>query len=160
MAVQKSKPNVDQFKMEQEIIIAAPRDRVFRALTDEIDCWYPHTCDKVRPMFTLDPKPGGLFCEMYNETDGYVWGHVTCIRRPRTLHIRGMIGVKAAIDNLVKFELEERDGGTLIKFSHEGHGLCEPGWDVDWDFGWADGWQHLKAWCEKGVRHTGTYHKG
>jgi uncharacterized protein YndB with AHSA1/START domain len=45
-------------RIEQEVVIAAPRERVFAALTDEVGTWWAHRFrdgSEVR----LDPELGG-----------------------------------------------------------------------------------------------------
>ncbi|WP_218276349.1 SRPBCC family protein, partial [Pseudomonas sp. FW305-BF6] len=60
------------FRIEQEVFINAPRERVFKALTENIGDWWEFRIGPkdVPSTLTLNPVPGGQFIEKWRESDG------------------------------------------------------------------------------------------
>jgi uncharacterized protein YndB with AHSA1/START domain len=97
------------------LVIAAPRERVYKALTDEVGRWWDpqHSYSGKAENFTLDARPGGCFCERLD--DGFVQ-HMSVVfaRRNTTLRMLGALGPlqQFAIDGSMTFELIDADAGT------------------------------------------------
>ncbi len=106
-------------KIETELRIAAPPDKVFGAFFEEYDKWWPHryypdsTC-------SVDDRPGGYIFEHFANGGGAVTGTVVYIDRPKTFIGTGPSALArgASAYAVQKFE-DDGAGGTILKRSME-----------------------------------------
>lgn len=68
-------------KIEMEMRISAPRDRVFAAFTTEFDNWWPHRYKPDSTCF-LEPKLGGHSGEMFKTGGGAITGMIVYFDPP------------------------------------------------------------------------------
>jgi uncharacterized protein YndB with AHSA1/START domain len=136
--------------IEQEVQIDAAPDRVFTGLTSDVGKWWDHSFanGEVR----LDPRVGGRFEEMWNETDGALYATIVRIRRPELLLMTGPFGMSGAVQGAIEFTLEPRDGGTVVRLSHRAIGEL----DDDTEAAYTTGWGRLLANRLKPFVETGT----
>lgn len=129
------------FRIEQEVLINAPREQVFKALTEKVgDWWEFRIAPKGVPSeFTFDPVPGGQFIERWRENDGAIWGNVYFVNAPEEIRLHGHLGMKGAVNSSYTYRLNEVDGVTSLQLSHTASGIIEEGWEKDH----TDGWKHL-----------------
>ncbi len=140
------------FRVEQEVVVHAPRDRVYEALTSEIGQWWCHRMHEGPSTLQLDASIGGQFAERWEGGAGVLWGTVTSLKRPEILRLSGPLGMHTPVNSVYQYTLEERDGGraTLVKLSHRVNGEIDKSWDQAHERGWQALWVTLKAWVEDG----------
>ena len=78
-------------EVEQEVVVAAPREKVFEALC-RMGEWWPHTFREGSSVH-LEPRVGGRFWEDWGDGDGALYATVTGIRRPEQLTCTGPMGM-------------------------------------------------------------------
>ena len=122
--------------VEQEVSIDAPPERVFEAITSGIGEWWDHVFFGGR--VSLEPWVGGRFFEEA-ENGAALFGTVTAIQRPNLLRLSGPLGIRGAVSGSYRFELEEKDGGTLLSLSHSAFGDI----DEDAQAAYGEGWSKL-----------------
>jgi hypothetical protein len=101
-------------KIEQEMRINAPREKVFAALTSELDSWWPHRFKPDSSVY-CDSKLGGTSGERFANGGGAVYGEIVYFDPPFKL---GQAGASALAKGMSAFGLDtlEEDGdGTLYK---------------------------------------------
>jgi len=142
--------------IRRSVDIEAPRDTVFKALTDDISAWWgaPYLASgEDAADIVLEPWPGGLFKEVTADGDGYVWCIVEQVFRNRLLTLAGRMGMWEAITGNIRFELEDQDGGTRLTVEHAAIGRLT----AETEAGFSEGWQdllgnRLKGFVERGER--------
>lgn len=99
-------------RLESELRFRATAERVFRALTQEVRAWFPHTYggDRVRDV-VVEPRVGGRHYEDWGDGHGHLYGHVTVYDPPRRLGLRGRIMAGTLLDTL--YELDDAEDGTV-----------------------------------------------
>lgn len=146
---------ITEFRIAQEVFIQAPREKVWDALTSEIDTWWSkrlhHSIGE--STLSLEPKIGGAFTERWGDDEGALWGTVIFIRKPDILRLSGPLGmIEAPVNSVYSYELEDQGAGTLLKLLHH---ACGPITD-EWHAGYSAGWtellgSHLKEYLEQGI---------
>jgi uncharacterized protein YndB with AHSA1/START domain len=144
----------DNTAVNAEIFIAAPRERIFQALTDPKQAaqWWGHG-DKYRfSQFEMDVRVGGRWsCSGTSTSMGTniaVHGEFLEIDPPRRLCYTWMSSWMPTVTEVL-WELDQQNGGTLLKLTHTGFaGNADQtkahtvGWSLV--LGW------LQAFAEKG----------
>ncbi len=142
----------DSFEIEMEVVIDAPREKVFHALTKDIDKWWAFRLGRERAStLHFEPKFGGRFYEDWGNGEGAVWGTVYYFKSPEEIRVNGLLGMKGAVNSDYTYVLEEKGTSTVLKLSHHATGLLMP----DWEEAHRQGWQellgkHLKDYVETG----------
>jgi uncharacterized protein YndB with AHSA1/START domain len=129
--------------VEQEITIAAPREKVFDALC-EMGAWWPHLFVEGATVH-LEPVVGGRFWEEWPNGSGALYATVTKLRRPELLACEGPMGMAGPVAGVFTFELSERDGGTLVRGSHRAFGDIDDDTRADYTAGWAGVFEALRG---------------
>jgi DNA-binding transcriptional ArsR family regulator/uncharacterized protein YndB with AHSA1/START domain len=115
--------NMNVIEIEQEVPVGAGPETVFEALTSRIGEWWDHTFSDAPKGVRLEPRVGGRFFEEYaDEEGGVLYGTVTHIKRGSHLTITGPMGMTNAVLGVIRFDLEPREGYTLVKLSHQAIG--------------------------------------
>lgn len=121
--------------IEHRLHIDGPPAAVWRALTDpaQLERWIASTA-------SVDLSPGGRFDLGWGEDGGVL--EVRVADPERRLELAWDVFGDATV---VTFELEPKDGGTELRFTHEGFAADEPvaGLDV--------GWLHFLVWVQSMV---------
>lgn len=142
--------------VEQEVEIEAPPERVWGALTEELEAWWgsPYLQGAATTL-VLEPWPGGMFREDWAEGQGAVWGVVSTVERGRRLEIQGSMGMTGAVVGVSRFRLDPIEGGsTRLRLSHEAFGHIDAETERNYGLGWRDLLGvRLKAYVEDGVRY-------
>jgi uncharacterized protein YndB with AHSA1/START domain len=141
--------DVTSFAIAQEIVIDAPRDRVWDALTQAPDRWWAYRFKADVSTVALDPVVGGRFEERW-DGGGAVWGTIIYIDPPNKLRLSGPLGMTTPITGFYTYELEDEDGKTRLKLTHHAHGELDPNWAKGHDDGWRellDG--YLRSYVER-----------
>jgi uncharacterized protein YndB with AHSA1/START domain len=118
-----------------EIEIAAPREDVFRALTDqkELFVWWGSEPSVELKSFELDPRVGGQWSfhcldragrPVNGVTDFRVHGEIVEMEPPRLLAYTWIANWHEHPEHptLVRWELDETRGGTRVRVTHSGLG--------------------------------------
>jgi uncharacterized protein YndB with AHSA1/START domain len=111
----------------QEIQIRGTAERIFDALTnpDEIVQWWASSEGRFQvTSVESDLRPGGKWVLHATGQGGravQVRGEYKTVERPRVLEMRWLSDWhETASETLVRWELEERDGTTLVRLTHSG----------------------------------------
>ena len=122
--------------VEQEMVVGAPRERVFDALC-RMGEWWPHTFREGASV-RLEPQVGGRFWEDWGDGDGALYATVTGIRRPERLACSGPMGMSGPVAGVFTFDLEERPDGTLVRLSHHAVGPIDDDTRASYERGWVE----------------------
>jgi uncharacterized protein YndB with AHSA1/START domain len=120
------------FDLKQSIEIDAPRERVFElvATPEGVAKWAPYT--------KFEPRVGGQYDFIKGEW--HATGEITEIDPPRLVaYTWDWLNQPLGVRTEVRFELEERDGGTLLNLIHTGLPSEEQRQNH------AHGWAHYEA---------------
>jgi uncharacterized protein YndB with AHSA1/START domain len=143
--------------VELEFPIAAPVERVWAALLDEVAAWWPRDFRVLGgdSEMHLEPRVGG---RLYEETPGgasLLWATVIALDPLRQLDLAGHLTPRfgGPATTLTRLGLRDVDGGTVFEvgdavFGHIGEGMrtsLETGWRQLFEGG-------LKAYVEAGGR--------
>ena len=154
MAEMSKAKRTGSLSIEQEILIDAPRERVFKALTTEVEKWWAYRVHGEGTVVKLEPKLGGWFYEDSGKGEGAIWGTVIFFRKPEVLRLTGPLGMSGAVNSTYTYELVEKGGKTLVKLSHQAFGFV----DAETKKSYAGGWTFLLAKCLKAwVEEKKTY---
>jgi DNA-binding transcriptional ArsR family regulator/uncharacterized protein YndB with AHSA1/START domain len=130
-------------EVQQELVVAAPRDKVFEALC-RMGEWWPHAFREGAAVH-LEPRVGGRFWEDWGDGDGALYATVTGIRRPDLLSCTGPMGMRVPVTAVWSMELSERDGGTLVRLSHHAVGPIDDETRAAYQEGWGEVLDALQA---------------
>jgi DNA-binding transcriptional ArsR family regulator/uncharacterized protein YndB with AHSA1/START domain len=130
-------------EVEQEVVVAAPREKVFDALC-RMGEWWPHAFREGAAVH-LEPRVGGRFWEDWGEGDGALYATVTGIRRPEQLTCTGPMGMRGPVAGVFAMALEERPDGTLVRLSHHAVGPIDDETRSAYQSGWVEVFGALEA---------------
>jgi len=135
-----------------DVAIAAPRNLVFAALTEDPGGWWGHPY--LRPDatgLTLEPRLGGLVVERW-DGGGAVVATVTGWTDGSFLQLTGPFHLGLAL-GVATFRLSDSDDGTTVQFSFRAIGAIEPELVERFAEGWTEliG-RRLKTLVETGKR--------
>jgi DNA-binding transcriptional ArsR family regulator len=101
-------------KVEQEMRINAPRERVFAALTSELGAWWPH---RFKPDSTVycDSQVGGTSGEKFAAGGGAIYGEIVYFDPPYKLAQSGASALAKGLNAFGVDTLEIDGEGTLYK---------------------------------------------
>lgn len=104
----------EPIRIETEVRVKAPVERVFRALTHELNEWWAF---RTRPdaVIRSEIRVGGQIYEDWGEGNGLAYGTILQLNAPHKLHSRGPAGVGMGyiIDNIE--ELQQEGDETVYK---------------------------------------------
>jgi len=143
------KPAVD---VALDVAIAAPRNRVFAALTEDPGGWWGHPFLRSETTdLKLEPKLGGLVVETW-DGGGAVLATVTGWTDDRYLQLTGPFHLGLALGTAT-FQLSDGDGGTNVEFSFRAIGVIESQLIERFAEGWGElVGRRLKTLVETGKR--------
>lgn len=139
--------------VEVEIEIAAPPERVWKALVEETGRWWHKDfyAGQNPRGFILEPRLGGRMYEDWGDGAGAVWYTVTEIDPPRSLGLFGTIGTEfgGPATSILRIVLEPSGAGTRFRLSDaEFRRVTEKTRGV-LDEGWRTLFGELKRWVEE-----------
>lgn len=101
-------------RIENEIRVKAPAERVWRAATTEQLEWYPHTYGRERvKQLVFEEHVGGKVYEDWGGGDGHLHGTITHFDRNKTYAMVGQLGGGISIEQWIR--IEEDGEETLVK---------------------------------------------
>ena len=130
-------------EVEQEVLVAAPREKVFDAVS-RMGEWWPHSFREGSAV-QLEPRLGGRFWEDWGGGDGALYATVTQIQRPERLTCTGPMGMGGPVTGVFSMELDERPDGTLVRLSHHAVGPIDDETRAGYESGWAGVFDALRA---------------
>lgn len=141
-------------KVERNILIDAPPERVWQGWVDEINAWWsrPYYIDAERVTgLRFEPRLGGLFVEEWGQDAGYLIGQIIEWLPPRRLAYTWSEKSWSGITTIVRLELFPEGDGTRLALQHEGFERLPDGADqrAGYEKGQADLLDKLKAYIEK-----------
>ncbi len=119
------------FVSQHVLVLAAPPDRAWQALTTDIARWWDaeHSFGGKASGFTLDTRAGGCFCETLD--DGGSIQHMTVVHaRPGTrLVLHGGLGplARMGVAGSMSFELAPHEQGSELRYRYEVGGFTVDG---------------------------------
>lgn len=140
--------------LRQEIVIAAPPERVFRALTAQLGEWWgaPQLVRKDATGVALDPRVGGIMGETWPEGGGQAWATVEGIDPPRLLQLTGRMMMPGCVAGWIRYALAPEGAGTRLTLEHRAVGAISAETKASYDDGWRDLHGRLKRFIETGAR--------
>ena len=107
------------FSVRNIAAINASPASVYAALTDKISGWWDpaHTFSHDAGNLTLDPRPGGCFCERLPDGGGVQHMTVLYASPGKLLRLSGAIGPlqEAAVTGTMTWSLSQATGGTTVE---------------------------------------------
>lgn len=136
----------------QEHVIKAPRERVYRALTEEVNAWWCHAINE-NPTLRLEARLGGKFYEECANGGGMLFGTVTWLKPGEELELTGGMGWDGPAQGTYSFTLVEKGQETLLKLEHKFFGPLNDETEANY----VEGWKEViglgfKNYVEKGTR--------
>jgi DNA-binding transcriptional ArsR family regulator/uncharacterized protein YndB with AHSA1/START domain len=102
-------------KIEQEMRIKAPREKVFAAITFNLNDWWPHRFKPDSEVY-CEPKVGGTSGEKFTSGGGATYGEIVYIDPPHKLAQSGASALTKGMNAFGVDTLEEDgEGGTIYK---------------------------------------------
>ena len=144
------------FVIEHELTLPGTTETVYDAITGDISGWWDHSYSDKPAKFYIEPKPGGGFYEIFNDSgDGVLHATVIFAHRGKMLRFDGPLGLSGRAVTMVHTYILEPAGqdSTVLKLSVHASG------EIDSDVAkTVDGvWKHflferLKPYMESGKR--------
>jgi uncharacterized protein YndB with AHSA1/START domain len=136
----------------QEHVINAPRERVFKALTEETGSWWSHSIQEDSKV-TLDARVGGVFREEFKSGGGVLFATVQWLKPGEEIELTGPMGFDGPATGVFSYTLSEKGQGTLVKLEHKFFGPVSDETQGMYNEGWNEllG-SDLKSWVEEGKR--------
>lgn len=107
--------------VELEVLIRAPRERVWEAFINQTSTWWLKEFYSVSEYkeFVIEPRLGGRAYEDWGSGRGAEWYSIVLFDPPRAITFRGIHGARYGGPATVWLEitLEDAGGGTLLKVS-------------------------------------------
>jgi DNA-binding transcriptional ArsR family regulator len=141
---------VSSFQIEQEIVIRAKRETVFKALTEDINSWWKFRLGADDSKLIFEPHLMGRFYEEWGIGEGALWGTVTYYKKNEEIRLNGILGMNGAVNSFYSYKLSGDGNETVLQVSHHAEGILEPQWEESHRHGWNELLaQHLKDFVEK-----------
>lgn len=110
------------FAFEKELTLPGAPELIYDALTGDISGWWDHSFSGKPFRFYIEPRPGGGFYEIFNESDdGVLHATVTWAERGKRLRFDGPLGLAGKAIQLVctfDFEAAGSDSTRLTLSAH------------------------------------------
>jgi uncharacterized protein YndB with AHSA1/START domain len=121
-------------RIDLEVPIEAAPERVFAALTAEIDSWWTYTfqsCSTVR----MEPHAGGRFYETWDGGE-ITFATVTRVKPGVLLALAGPMGMDERVTGAITFTFVATALGTNLYLRHVATGELPDGVEEQYRFGW------------------------
>jgi hypothetical protein len=121
---------VGGFSVHQSFTVPGAPAEIYDAMTGDISGWWDHTFSEQPRRFHIEPRPGGGFYEIFDESgDGVLHATVIYAQRGKLLRFRGPLGLSGnALDLVVTWSYEARGDSTVVTCVANAAGQVEPGW--------------------------------
>jgi uncharacterized protein YndB with AHSA1/START domain len=136
-----------------ELTVAAPPEKVWQALTGEVNSWWSHSFTEQPYSITLEARIGGRFYEAFDDVgNGALFATVIYCEPPRKLKYVGAMGMARPVLNQSTWELAESEGGTRVRKVMEVFGVVPAELAEGYRRGSDELLAHLKALIETGTK--------
>jgi uncharacterized protein YndB with AHSA1/START domain len=145
------------FTTVHEVLVNAPRARVWQAAVDEIGQWWSddHTLNGDAGRMSIKGTPQGCFCETFANGGGIVHMNVTFVNPGIILRLTGGLGPLGlmGVNGNMTWEFFDALEGTQVRFTYVVGGYRPGGLDaialpVDYVIG--EALARMQAWVETG----------
>jgi uncharacterized protein YndB with AHSA1/START domain len=145
------------FTTVHEVLVNAPRARVWQAAIGEIGKWWSddHTVNGNAGRMTIEGTPQGCFCETFENGGGVVHMNVTFVNPGTILRLTGGLGPLGlmGVNGNMTWEFFDALEGTTVRFTYvvggyRPGGLTAIALPVDYVIG--EALARLQAWVETG----------
>lgn len=140
--------------LNMAVDIAAPPAAVWRALTADINSWWPQSfftggTESTRRL-VFEAEPGGRMYEEWDDGGGLLWAQVVAVQPDRLLQVLGHSFPNWGGPSTWygTWEFAGDDAGTKLTFSESVVGRVPEGYADDKNKGWHFLWASLKAHLE------------
>ncbi len=143
------------FRIHHTLTVPGSPASVYDAMTGDISSWWDHSFSGKPARFFIEPKPGGGFYEIFDDSgDGVLHATVTWAQRGKRLRFVGPLGLAGkALDMVVTWDYEAAGDSTRITCTCNAAGQLEEGWPDLIDGAWHHFlFEGLKPWIEAGGR--------
>jgi uncharacterized protein YndB with AHSA1/START domain len=128
-AVGQAAPN--GFVVRHQATVSAPPTKVFDVLVRQVGLWWnpEHTFSGDAKNLSIDPRPGGCFCEKLGKGGGIEHLRVIYIVPGEILRMSGALGPLQAsgVNGSLTWTLASAQGGTALDLSYSVGGFLEGG---------------------------------
>lgn len=132
-----------------EVVIKAPRERVFRAWFDDTANWfYENEESKATRPTRCEEKIGGKFYLELPNGGFNVIGELTMIKPNEKIRMRGDCTAPEAFFANMTIAFESVDAGTRVRVDHRMMGEFPDSMPAEFEEGWSDGLAKLKKLFE------------
>jgi len=148
-------PGSESRPIRLEVELSASTDRVFQALTGEIDGWWSYRIAADSRMH-LEPHVGGRFYESFERGGGTLYAFVTYIKPGEEIRLSGSMGlVEEEANNSIYFKLQSvSPNKTLLKLTHRFVGRVSVTTVDIFKRSWVELLTHyLKTFINTGIRY-------
>ena len=123
-------PVKNSFQFTIETQLPGSPELIYDHLTGDISPWWDHTFSGHPQQLYIEPRPGGGFYEIFDESgDGVRHAVVTGAQRGKLLRMEGPLGLAGHALHLVStYHLTAVGDSTLLKVEVHGAGEFEPEW--------------------------------
>ncbi len=136
----KSPIAVSSIQIEMEFDIVAPLSRVWSALVNETNRWWPrdYYANPESKAFFLEPRLGGRMYEDAGNGTGVLWYSVIAIDPPRSLDLSGNLipAFGGPASSLLRLQLKENDDATTLHLTDALIGRLSPHAEKEISEGW------------------------
>lgn len=108
--------------VEMELVIRAPRERVFAALTTEYGNWWPHRYKPDSECY-CDARPGGAYGERFKNGGGAIYGQIVYFDPGHLIVSSGGSSLGKGFSAYGREEVLDHPDGTLYRKSMQLWGL-------------------------------------
>lgn len=124
MPEQNPPPNTFTFQMN--LNLPGTPESVYDAITGDVSGWWDHRFSENPAKFYIDPRPGGGFYEIFDESgDGVLHATVIYAQRGKLLRLDGPLGLTGKAITTVYTLSFEPQGADSTRLSLEVHGSGE-----------------------------------
>lgn len=115
------------------VVIAAPREAVYGQLLQIGEWWDPeHTFFGAAAQLTLEPRPGGCFCESHPDGRGVEHMRVLGVSPGVWIRLGGGLGPlqEHPVNGVMTLSLEDADAGTRVRLLYRVAGHIDYGMEA------------------------------
>ena len=118
------------FAFDLDLSLPGSPEIIYDAFTGDISGWWDHTFSDAPRALYIEPKPGGAFMELFDESgDGVRHATVTAAKRGELLRLEGPLGLAGnALDMVHTIAFEAVGDSTRLALAVRGAGQIEEGW--------------------------------
>ena len=125
--------NASGFLVRHEAVVDAAPDRVYRSLAAEVGSWWhpEHTYSKNPKNLSIDPRPGGCFCEKLPDGGGAEHLRIVFVSPGKKLRMVGGLGPlqQSGLAGSMTWTLTPQGSSTKVELTYDVGGHMSGGLD-------------------------------